>query len=311
MARPRNFNGPPGITREEAERQGLVQRHIATMNNDGQPGGMQEEDPIEEQDDSDEEAEQHLLQRRVRSQGRGGGAGRGRGAGRGVGRGRGQGRGIERRSIASVVGGIRSSASQGSTVMRESVAREEQVEDNGTGENNSGLVGQAEGEEEDSTRSRVDMSHVNIPNIPTQGQESRVGDDEMSSFTGTDGGGNASAGLLLKEYFASLATTGTVRTIDEEFVLVSSKIGTIFKHIKFVSTDIEMTSQGNIARILFKELKIAPFFRETWWDQLKGHVRKKLDERRSNCGTAIKKGIIGKWGGICLSCFAFSIALQN
>jgi len=31
-----------------------------------------------------------------------------------------------------------------------------------------------------------------------------------------------------------------------------------------------------------------------WWEQIKEHVRKKIDERRSNCGNAIEKSIMSK-----------------
>jgi len=47
--------------------------------------------------------------------------------------------------------------------------------------------------------------------------------------------------------------------------------------------------EGKIAKVLYEEMKIPDAFKAIWWEQMKKHVRKKLDERRSNCGAAIKK----------------------
>jgi len=39
-------------------------------------------------------------------------------------------------------------------------------------------------------------------------------------------------------------------------------------------------------------MKIPEAYKAIWLEHMKAHVRKNMDERRSNCGTAIKKSII-------------------
>jgi len=50
-----------------------------------------------------------------------------------------------------------------------------------------------------------------------------------------------------------------------------------------------LTFEGNITKILYKEMHIPEPFKAVWWEQMKVQVRKKMDERCSNCGAAIKK----------------------
>jgi len=35
-------------------------------------------------------------------------------------------------------------------------------------------------------------------------------------------------------------------------------------------------------------MQIPDAFKAVWWEQMKAHVRKKMDEKRSNCGAAVK-----------------------
>ena len=118
-------------------------------------------------------------------------------------------------------------------------------------------------------------------------------EDDASSLSATDNS-NARSTRLLHQYFTSLAQTGTVRSIVDEKDLVATKVSIIFKRIKFINADIDLTFEGNIAKILYKEMRIPEPFKAVWWEQMKVHVRKKMDERRSNCGAAIKKAIISK-----------------
>jgi len=74
----------------------------------------------------------------------------------------------------------------------------------------------------------------------------------------------------------------------EEKDLITSKISVLFKKIKFINADIDLKFEGNIAKVLYKEMWIPKHFRAVWWKQMKKHVRKKMDERQSNCGAAIK-----------------------
>jgi len=57
---------------------------------------------------------------------------------------------------------------------------------------------------------------------------------------------------LLNQYFQSLAQSGTTRSITEEKDLITSKISILFKCIKFINTDTDLTFEGNIAKVLYK-----------------------------------------------------------
>ena len=132
------------------------------------------------------------------------------------------------------------------------------------------------------------VRHVGMENDDDGG----VGD--ASSHSDTEGD-NAKSQRLLGHYFASLKQSGTTRNVVEEKDMITTKLSIVFKRIKFVDSDSELSSTGNIALFLYKELRVPDNYREVWWEQMKKHVRKKLDERRSNCGTAFKKTIISKW----------------
>jgi len=110
-----------------------------------------------------------------------------------------------------------------------------------------------------------------------------VGD--ASSHSETEGD-NAKSQRLLGNYFARLNQSGTTRNVVEEKDMITTKLSIVFKRIKFVDSDSELSSNGNIALFLYKELRVPENYREVWWEQMKEHVHKKLGERRSNCGTA-------------------------
>jgi len=118
--------------------------------------------------------------------------------------------------------------------------------------------------------------------------------DDVSSLSATDND-NAKSMRLLHQYFQSLAQSGTTRSIMEEKDLITTKISILFKHIKFINADTDLTFEGNIAKVLYKEMRIPENFKAVWWEQMKNPVRKKMDERHSNCGAAIKKSILSKY----------------
>jgi len=118
--------------------------------------------------------------------------------------------------------------------------------------------------------------------------------DDASSLSATDND-NAKSMRLLHQYFVSLAQSGTTRTIMEEKDLITSKISVLFKCIKFINADTDLTFEGNIAKVLYKEMHIPDAFKAVWWEQMKNHARKKMDEKHSNCGAAIKKSILSKY----------------
>ena len=69
-------------------------------------------------------------------------------------------------------------------------------------------------------------------------------EDDASSLSATDNS-NARSMRLLHQYFTSLAQTGTVRSIVDEKDLVTTKVSIIFKRIKFINVDINLTFEGN------------------------------------------------------------------
>jgi len=80
---------------------------------------------------------------------------------------------------------------------------------------------------------------------------------------------------LLRLYFSSLARTGTIRTVEEEFTLVTAKLNLVFKRQKFIVSDKDLSEQGNIAQVLFREMEVPVKFQGIWWEEMKVHVRKK------------------------------------
>jgi len=104
-----------------------------------------------------------------------------------------------------------------------------------------------------------------------------IGDD-ASSLSNTEND-NARSMQLLHQYFRSLAQTGTVWNIVDEKELVTSKVGIIFKRIKFINANVDLRFEGNIAKILYKEMRIPEPFKSVWWEQMKIHVRKKWMKR--------------------------------
>jgi len=128
--------------------------------------------------------------------------------------------------------------------------------------------------------------------IPAQGDLL----DDASSLSATENG-NHKAMSMLHQYFISLAASGTVRSIIiEESNLITGKQDIIFRKVKFINADTDLSFEGGITRVLYKEMKIPEAYKAIWWEQtMKAHVRKKMDERRSNnCGAIIKKSIISK-----------------
>ena len=118
--------------------------------------------------------------------------------------------------------------------------------------------------------------------------------DDASSLSVTENGNNKTM-RMLHQYFISLAASGTVRSIVEERDLITDKMELIFRKVNFINADKNLSFEGNNARVLYKEMGIPEPYKAIWWMQMKAHVRKKMeDERRSNCGAAIKISIISK-----------------
>ena len=80
---------------------------------------------------------------------------------------------------------------------------------------------------------------------------------------------------FLRLYFHSLAKSGTIRTVEEEFNLVTAKLGQVFKCQKFIISDKDLSEQGLIAQIMFQEMEVPEKFRDVWWEEMKSHVHKK------------------------------------
>jgi len=97
--------------------------------------------------------------------------------------------------------------------------------------------------------------------------------DDTSTLTVTDTA-DAKAIRMLNQYFLSLAAMGTVRSIVEERNLITNKLGLIFKKVKFINTDVDLCAEGDIAKVLYKEMRIPDHFKFFWWEQMKGHMRK-------------------------------------
>ena len=96
--------------------------------------------------------------------------------------------------------------------------------------------------------------------------------DDASSLSDTEND-NAKSMRLLHQYFMSLASSGTVRSLTDEKDLVTSKVAMIFKRIKFINADVDLTFEGNIAKILYKQMQIPDTFKAVWWEQMKIYVK--------------------------------------
>jgi len=66
---------------------------------------------------------------------------------------------------------------------------------------------------------------------------------DASSLSATENGNNK-ATRTLHQYFISSAASGTVRSIVEERDLITAKLGLIFRKVKFINTDMDLSSEG-------------------------------------------------------------------
>ena len=82
--------------------------------------------------------------------------------------------------------------------------------------------------------------------------------------------------------------------MEEEFNLVTAKLGQVFKCQKFIISNKDLSEQWLIAQIMFQEMEVPDKLRDVWWEEMKSHVCKKMDEWHSNCGTSVKKALLGK-----------------
>jgi len=97
--------------------------------------------------------------------------------------------------------------------------------------------------------------------------------NDVLSLSATDND-NAKSMWLLHQYVQSLAQPGTTRSMREKD-FIASKISNLLKRIKFIHANLNsLTFQGNIEKVLYKEMQISENFRAVWWEQMKKHVRK-------------------------------------
>jgi len=80
---------------------------------------------------------------------------------------------------------------------------------------------------------------------------------------------------MLHQYFVSLAASGTVRSLVEERDLITDKLGIIFRKVKFINADLDLSFEGDIARVLYKEMKIPEAYKSIWWEQMKGQSERR------------------------------------
>jgi len=71
--------------------------------------------------------------------------------------------------------------------------------------------------------------------------------DDASSFSITENGNNKTM-RMLHQYFISLAASGTVRSIVEESNMITDKLRLIFRKVKFINADRDLSFKGDIAR---------------------------------------------------------------
>ncbi len=103
-------------------------------------------------------------------------------------------------------------------------------------------------EERGGNSSHAAMHSVNQVNI----HNAAAGEVGNASSLSETEGDNAKSERMLQQYFASLAQSGTIRTVTEEKDLITSKLGIIFKRIKFLDLDSNLTSQGILQRFFTK-----------------------------------------------------------
>ena len=107
----------------------------------------------------------------------------------------------------------------------------------------------------------------------------------------------------LNEYFASQSALGVSRNLKEEIESLTVVVVALFRRIKFINSDNDLDIGGDIAKIVFRDMRILPHYQLSWWKEMSKNVQKKMEERRSNCGNSVKQSIIGKFCFLmCISC---------
>jgi len=76
--------------------------------------------------------------------------------------------------------------------------------------------------------------------------------DDTSTLSGTDTG-NAKAMRMLQQYFPSLAASGTVRSIVEEKELITNKLEIIYRKVKLINADTDLSFEGDIAKYFTRQ----------------------------------------------------------
>jgi len=96
---------------------------------------------------------------------------------------------------------------------------------------------------------------------------------------------------LLNEYFFGLE-------LQEHFLSQASFVS--FARNEVINAGTDLNFEGNKDKELYNEMSIPDPYKANWWKQIKGHVSKRFDEKRSNIGAAVKKSIISKSFLYCL-----------
>lgn len=222
--------------------------------------------------------------------------------------------GGDQRSTTSVVPNRISTRSVEERIRQRAAASAGEQSDDGSGVQQEGVAGNSSVDENSESGSDTSNDGTQGPGGQggTQGQGGRGGGEMGETGQGGQGGqavqnnehnaanDNATVASqqessMLQSYFDSVTRTGTTRGIEEEKEMVADKLTEVFKLVKFLDSDDDLCFGGNICKYVLQEMEVPPPFQMVYWEQMKKTVRKNLDSRRSNCGNAIKRGIISKW----------------
>jgi hypothetical protein len=117
---------------------------------------------------------------------------------------------------------------------------------------------------------------------------SRITASESSS-SNVYGGGSAEAARFYSDHGVGYSAENygrTLRTLTKE---------DLFKHVKFINDDTELSSleRGTVGQFVTKKLRIQGPGKMIWWLNHKEIVRRALAVKRNDCNTAMKRVIQG------------------
>lgn len=127
---------------------------------------------------------------------------------------------------------------------------------------------------------------------------------------------NGTGQLSLVEYQALGQEAGAMATADDAKVKIGGCIVELYRKVKFLSHDEELTEDGMVARFFYKHLNIAPGIQGTWLQVHRKKIRKGIDNRRSYVCSAIKDEFLRKlWYtggvGVCVRLFDMTVFKSN